>query len=178
MTSTKTKPARQSARIRVRHRTRLRRAARPGVEGVDRTQAPDVLVGAEGIQMKGRQRRPPAGRHVSLRHESPRRRATYGASLSFKKSSRRNCSCSSSPSRTRRASRSRFIRLSPDWPPEDSLHGDLHRALPTRRWLTVPRWIPINATEAERKTFQDGYTSMQAGLDRHARTARRLPGMR
>ena len=29
--------------------------------------------------------------------------------------------------------------------------------------MVTVRWIPINATETERKTFQDGYTSMQQG---------------
>jgi len=51
--------------------------------------------------------------------------------------------------------------LNPDWPRE-ILSTVTFTEHDDQTMVTV-RWIPINATETERKTFQDGYTSMQQG---------------
>ena len=51
--------------------------------------------------------------------------------------------------------------LSPDWPLE--MLSTITFAEHDERTSVTVRWVPLNATDAERKTFEGGRPSMQQG---------------
>ena len=52
--------------------------------------------------------------------------------------------------------------MSPDWPLTNALHGHFRRDGHRQTTVTI-QWVPYEATEIERETFEKGKDSMQGG---------------